>query len=141
MRHALALVLLTIALPACKSSGGSAMAVDAALNTALAAGVAGARRADGDCYVPCEFGTYCDTKSGTCVAFPCHNTCKEDEACDQSGGVDRCVPASWLQVRAGANGPPPAAPTATPTPSAPSPAPKPEGTPVRDVPTADPAKP
>ena len=141
MRRALALALI-VGLASCKGAGGADMVADAALMTAIAAGTSVARRSTGDCYVPCDFGTYCDTRTGTCEALPCHNTCKDDEVCDQTGGLDRCVPASWLQVRAQMNGPPASAPfsasTPAPAPAAATPAP---AAPARDVPAANPTPP
>ena len=65
------LAALALLAPGCRSMG-AVDAADIAVNVAIATSVAVARRAEGDCYVPCDFGTYCDTRTGTCEALPCH---------------------------------------------------------------------
>ncbi|MBS2027314.1 MAG: hypothetical protein JST54_05355 [Deltaproteobacteria bacterium] len=92
MRRLRAPVLMLLS--GCASYNGPGMAVDAAINTAAAATASGAQRAQGLCYADCVYGTYCEPRTGTCEALPCHAACGEDEVCDERDGVGRCIPAA-----------------------------------------------
>jgi len=65
--------------------------VGAAATTAVAGAVAGARRADGDCFTICNPGTVCNPKTGYCDPLPCRGQCMEWEKCDESGMVAHCT--------------------------------------------------
>ncbi|MEW5738446.1 MAG: hypothetical protein AB1938_05940 [Myxococcota bacterium] len=80
---------------ACASSG----AAGAVVNTAIAVGVAAARRADGECYTPCNPGTKCNEKTGTCDPLPCGGKCRPDEHCEGTALNERCVPNALLELR------------------------------------------
>ncbi|MBL8921247.1 MAG: hypothetical protein JNJ54_20455 [Myxococcaceae bacterium] len=97
--------------------GCSAAGANAVLNTAVGAAVAGARRSNGECYVPCTPGNVCNPQSGLCEPLPCRGECRFGEVCEQQPTGDRCVPeasAAPLQLRQS---------SATVTPAAPSPTP------------------
>lgn len=81
--------------------GLGAAAGNAALNTAIAVGAAGARRADGDCFTPCDHGTVCDPETGYCDPLPCGEECDEGERCDLSRPIPRCVPDVILDIGRG----------------------------------------
>ena len=66
LRHA---ALLLLALSACKSTAPYAVQ-SAAINTALAAAVAGVSVANGGCVAQCGPGTSCNQKSGLCEPAP-----------------------------------------------------------------------
>lgn len=57
------------------------------------------RRLEGDCYVPCLRGTQCNKESGLCDPLPCRGECKENERCDESGFIPRCVPALEIDLQ------------------------------------------
>ena len=77
-----------IILIAVATSLGCASAV---LNTGVAVGVAAVRRAEGDCFIPCVPGRRCNPETGFCDKVPCRGECTEDQYCDESGVVPRCV--------------------------------------------------
>ncbi|MCC6334455.1 MAG: hypothetical protein IT380_10770 [Myxococcales bacterium] len=81
---------------ACANSG-SAIA-GAVVNTAIATGVAAARRADGQCYTPCNPGTKCNEKTGTCDPLPCGGKCRPDEHCEGHYLGERCMPNVALEI-------------------------------------------
>jgi hypothetical protein len=97
MRKHLALFVL---LSGCAAAGPAATsaALNAGVNTAVAAGVAGARRSQGECYTPCTPGNACNPKTGYCEPLPCGGGCPIGQACDAAVGSGRCVPASDLEV-------------------------------------------
>jgi hypothetical protein len=61
------------------------VAIGAAVNTALAVGVSGARRARGGCYTTCDHGTECDHDTGLCEPLPCAGECEIGEVCITRG--------------------------------------------------------
>ncbi len=86
-----ALALLALALVACRSTSSSAVA-DAFFNTAFALGAAASNRAAGDCYVPCDYGTICNPRTGYCESPPCGGQCQGWEICVADGlGGGECV--------------------------------------------------
>jgi hypothetical protein len=87
-----ALVALAVAALAEGCGPGTGVAVgNAALNTAIGAGASLARRADGDCYAPCDHGTVCNYETGYCDVLPCGEPCDEGERCDTTLVVPRCI--------------------------------------------------
>ncbi len=88
--RAWATVLVTSLLLSC--AGNRAAIADAILMGTLAATVAAERRAEGDCYVPCAFGTVCNPETGYCEPLPCHGTCAPNEYCLQSATEEHCEP-------------------------------------------------
>lgn len=64
----------------------------AAMSTALAVGVAGARKAGGDCYTDCMQGAQCNPATGLCEPSACGQRCQDGERCDTSGIVPQCIP-------------------------------------------------
>ncbi len=82
--------LLLLSLAGC-ASGGSGAAASAIINTAVATGVAGARRAGGDCYTACPPATTCNEKTGYCDPLPCRGECQQGQRCDESSVFPRCV--------------------------------------------------
>jgi hypothetical protein len=86
----LALGLVALAAVACRTSAAGTIPA-ALLSTAVAGGVAAARRADGQCYTPCVPGTACNLKTGTCDPLPCRGQCSVGEQCDESAALPRCV--------------------------------------------------
>ncbi len=81
-----------LAASACSAASGSV--AGALVNTAVAGGVAGARRAGGDCYTVCNPGSTCNPKTGYCDPAPCRGECLQNERCDESTLLPRCV-SSW----------------------------------------------
>ena len=79
-------------LAACGASGTQIL--NAAINTSIATGAAVSNRNDGECYTWCAEGTQCNPETGLCESIPCGGKCKPGESCDQSGLVDKCIPAS-----------------------------------------------
>ncbi len=69
MRHPLQLAVLLVALAGCRSTAPYAMQ-SAAINTALAAAVAGVSVANGGCVAQCQPGTTCNGKTGLCEPTP-----------------------------------------------------------------------
>lgn len=74
----------------CAAAG--AAATSAVINTAVAAGVSGVRRAQGDCFTICNSGTTCNRETGMCDTLPCRGECRFDEKCELTPTGDRCVP-------------------------------------------------
>jgi hypothetical protein len=73
--------------------GASAAVVgNAALNTAFGATVAGVRRAQGECYTPCNPGSACNKANGLCEPLPCGGQCRFDEHCQITAAQEKCVP-------------------------------------------------
>jgi hypothetical protein len=76
---------LVLGLAGCNSySAGSA--VNAALNTGVAAIASGATRANGGCYAVCTHGLVCNRDNGRCEARPCLHGCASSQRCDQVSG-------------------------------------------------------
>lgn len=90
-------VSVGLLLAACANSGGAV--ASAVATTAIAAGVAAARRADGQCYTPCTPGTKCNEKTGECEPLPCRGECRPDEHCEQTYLGEKCVPDLALELR------------------------------------------
>jgi hypothetical protein len=97
MKNATCWLAVTLLFGGCRS-GMVSPPVAAAIGTAIAVGVAGARRAGGDCYTNCMQGTQCNTATGLCEPSACGQRCKEGERCDISGIVPQCVPEPSEQI-------------------------------------------
>lgn len=69
---------------------------NAAINTAIAGTVSGVRRANGDCFTPCNPGTACNHSTGLCDPVPCGGRCGFDEKCESTYVGDKCVSAKEL---------------------------------------------
>jgi hypothetical protein len=82
------MVLLFVA--GCQSVGGG-QAVSAAVLAANIGVASAASRASGGCFTQCAPGTSCDAKSGLCETLPCRGECRQDQWCDNSGLIPRCV--------------------------------------------------
>jgi hypothetical protein len=82
--------LLLVCLATC--AGASAAVGTAVVNTAVALSSSAVSRAQGDCYASCPSGTACNKQTGLCDAKPCHDACRADEQCVQTGVVERCEP-------------------------------------------------
>ncbi|MEW6432737.1 MAG: hypothetical protein AB1730_14630 [Myxococcota bacterium] len=109
---------LSLALGCANASGAVATA---AVNTAIAAGVAASRRADGECFTPCNPGTVCNPKTGYCDPQPCGGKCRPEEDCAKTSWGERCVPRLELELRGtapGAAGTPTSEPPVQAAPSA-----------------------
>jgi hypothetical protein len=63
----------------------------AAINTAVGVGVSGVRRANGECFTPCNPGTACNPTTGMCDPLPCGGRCAFDEKCEQTYTGEKCV--------------------------------------------------
>ena len=81
--------LIMLVLAGC--GGNSANVVGAIMTTAVAATASGISRANGGCYAGCPPGTVCNENTGFCEVLPCRGLCSEDQACDESGPVAKCV--------------------------------------------------
>ncbi len=79
-------LLAVLALSGCGSSARYTMPA-AAINTAIALGVAAEQRAAGRCYAVCTSGTVCNPKTGMCEAAAANEVCEE-----APGGGMRCIP-------------------------------------------------
>lgn len=118
MRALLVTLGLSLSL-GCANAGGAA--ATAAINTAIAAGVAASRRADGECFTPCNPGTVCNPKTGYCDPQPCGGKCRPEEDCVKTSWGEQCVPHLELEVRGTAPGVT-GAPTSEPPPEGGTPA-------------------
>ena len=76
-----------LALAGCRSSAPHTLGA-AAINTGVAATVAGAQRASGGCYATCAHGTVCNPKTGLCESRDVSQTYCEEAP----GGGVRCIP-------------------------------------------------
>lgn len=72
-------------------ASGCAGVGEAASGIALGAVVAGVRRANGECYTPCNPGFACDKAKGTCEPLPCGGTCNFDQKCEPTPTGEQCV--------------------------------------------------
>ena len=59
--------------------------------TTIAATSSGISRATGGCYAGCPAGTVCNSVNGLCEVLPCRGLCSDDQDCDESGIVAKCV--------------------------------------------------
>jgi hypothetical protein len=94
MKHSVAIVVLHLFSNCAAASGSVASAL---INTAIAVGVSGARRAEGDCYTPCNPGSFCNKDTGLCDPLPCGGRCNFNEFCQQNYDGERCVNTSASQ--------------------------------------------
>jgi hypothetical protein len=79
-------LIMVVLLSSCTTPGGNA-----AVWTAIALSASAVNRATGGCYASCSEGTVCNPESGLCEVLPCRGQCSEEERCDDSGFVERCV--------------------------------------------------
>ncbi len=63
----------------------------AVIMSAVAATASGISRATGGCYAGCPPGTTCNNVTGFCEVLPCRGLCNEDQDCDESGAIPKCV--------------------------------------------------
>lgn len=115
-------------LPLAFALGCSAAGANAVVSTAIGVGVAGARRANGECYTACTPGNRCNPQSGMCEPIPCRGECQLNESCEQTPTGDKCVPAAAaaaleLRVSSAASQPTTTDAGVTPTESTPQRAP------------------
>jgi hypothetical protein len=83
MRRLLPILLL---LAACRSSAPYTLPA-AFLNTGIAVGASAGRRAAGDCFTPCTYGTVCNPRTGYCEAASTRDVCAQTATGDM-----QCVP-------------------------------------------------
>lgn len=83
-----ALLLAMVGFSGCAAS--AAAVTNAAVSTAIAASVSGARRAQGQCYTPCNPGTFCNEKTGMCDPLPCGGKCDFDQQCMVTATGEEC---------------------------------------------------
>lgn len=84
--------LLVVAMAWLSGCAASGAAVSGALiNTAIAGTVSGVRRAQGDCYTPCNPGFTCQKSTGTCEPIPCGGRCAFDQKCELTATGEQCV--------------------------------------------------
>lgn len=86
--RALLMVLLAV-FTGC--AGAAPGVLNAGVNTAIAATASGVRRANGECFVPCNPGTTCNKSTGMCDPIPCAGRCGFDEKCESTYLGDKCV--------------------------------------------------
>jgi hypothetical protein len=89
VRRALALGVV-LGLSGC---AGALTGSTALITTAVALGSSAISRSQGGCYAACVNGTTCNHETGLCDPLPCRGQCAQNEACDQSGAVEKDVPA------------------------------------------------
>ena len=78
--------MLLLPIAGCSAQGA---AVASAL---IVSGAASAiSRASGGCYAACPTGTVCNEQNGLCEVLPCRGLCSEDQDCDESGPIAKCV--------------------------------------------------
>ena len=87
--RALVLAMLSV-LPGCAGAAAGAL-VNAGVNTAIAATASGVRRANGECFAPCNPGTSCNKGTGMCDPLPCRGQCSFDQKCESTYIGDKCV--------------------------------------------------
>jgi hypothetical protein len=83
-------LVMMLTLSGCAGAAAGAVA-NAAINTAVAATASGVRRANGDCFTPCNPGTSCNHGTGLCDPLPCGGRCNFDEKCELTAVGDKCV--------------------------------------------------
>jgi hypothetical protein len=83
--------------------------VGAIVTTAVAATASGISRANGGCYAGCPPGTVCNSNTGFCEVLPCRGICSEDQVCDETGPIAKCIAkkADIVITREREEGPPP----------------------------------
>jgi hypothetical protein len=90
MRRIAPVVALLIA-AACRSSAPYTVP-SAIINSAIAVGASAERRAQGDCFTPCTYGTSCNPRTGYCEPAACGGKCQAWETCvEAASGVAHCV--------------------------------------------------
>ena len=82
------LLIAALIIAGCRGSGDIA---GAAIATAVALTASGVSRAVGGCYASCPTGTVCNEITGLCETLPCRGLCAENETCDESGVIAKCV--------------------------------------------------
>ncbi len=87
-------LLMLSVLPGCAGVGGAVG--NAAINTAIAATASGVRRANGECFTPCNPGTVCNKSTGLCDTLPCRGECSFDQRCESTYLGDKCVSVKTL---------------------------------------------
>lgn len=88
--------LLILTLEGCVAAAGAA--TNAAVNTAVGVGVSAVRRANGECFTPCNPGSSCNKATGMCDPLPCRGTCNFDEKCQSTYLGDKCVSAKDMPM-------------------------------------------
>jgi hypothetical protein len=88
--------VLVVALAFTASACAGGAVGSAVLNTAVAATAAGVRRANGECFTPCNPGFACNKSTGYCDPLPCRGECRQDERCESNYLGEKCVPAKDL---------------------------------------------
>ena len=64
----------------------------AIINTALAVGTSAVRRAEGDCFTVCAYGTTCNPRTGYCEPTGCGGKCQAWEMCvEGENGAGHCA--------------------------------------------------
>lgn len=81
--------VLALGSSGCVTAG--AAVTSAVVNTAVGVGASAVRRANGECYTPCNPGSACNKETGMCDPIPCGGRCRFDERCEQDPVADRCV--------------------------------------------------
>lgn len=90
MKSPMTLLVVMALFSGCAGAAAGAVA-NAAINTAVAATASGVRRANGDCFTPCNPGTSCNRATGLCDPLPCGGRCNFDEKCELTAVGDKCV--------------------------------------------------
>lgn len=83
------LLMAMVWLTGCAASGGAV--TSALINTAIAGTASGVRRAQGECYTPCNPGYTCNKSTGMCEAIPCGGRCGFDQKCEITAVGEQCV--------------------------------------------------
>jgi hypothetical protein len=83
---------VVLSLPLTSCYGDRTALIGAILTSAIAVGAAVDRRAEGECYVPCNFGTICNPSTGYCDPLPCRGACAPNEICVVNGDQEQCQP-------------------------------------------------
>lgn len=86
-------IAAAVAITGCAAAGAGAIA-GATTTAAIATGVGAYRMSEGECFTVCARGTTCNRKTGYCDPLPCHGMCRDEERCDDSGLIPKCVPDS-----------------------------------------------
>ena len=82
--------LLVVLLATSCGASGSQIAT-AAVASAVALTASGISRSTGGCYASCPTGTTCNSVTGLCDVLPCRGVCDEDQECDDTGPIAKCV--------------------------------------------------
>lgn len=89
LRAVVAMAMVSM-LAGCAAAAAGAVA-NAAINTAVAATASGVRRANGECFTPCNPGSACNRETGLCDPLPCSGRCNFDQKCESTYVGDQCV--------------------------------------------------